>query len=424
MAERKNYRLRAGRIVFRVRYLYLAVLFGVQGCTAQRPVEPLTPPRLTVEAEGLAPVTDHGKLLARKQALQDAVRQASWQAGVTTQGVTSMRQDGILFDAFTMRTGSWVNFANVLREWEEEGLYHVRAQVTLSASDYCLPQYRKRIVATGFPLVKQGQLGGMESQDIPNGIPREIMNLMVQSGEFIGDDQTHTAVYRVADRAPSVTDFQPYTQSHILSVASQQGAQFVLSGVIRDLQIDPADNVAGAGLIAMAKNLARGVWGKRTIGVDIYVHDGFSGALLTQYRYTDAVIGDVWIPASYSVGSEGFRDHSVGARLSDIIDKASLDIRKALSCYPFTTRIIKIEGDKVYIDAGAQERLNIGDQLIVYGNVGGELHIHGGREFIGHDKQPVGVLTIRELQPRYAVGNMEVPPSQSGVGIGDWVRSW
>jgi len=154
------------------------------------------------------------------------------------------------------------------------------------------------------------------------------------------------------------------------------------------------------------------------------VHDGLTGALLFQQRYTDDVIGDVWIPATYTVGSERFNDTSTGNKISQIMERASADIRQSLSCYPFATRIIEIKDNKVVIDAGAQEKLGVGDQLMAYGSGGNDLNLDGGLSFIGKDQQPVGVLTIRSIAPRYAIGSLEAPARELGVKIGDWVKSW
>jgi len=183
--------------------------------------------------------------------------------------------------------------------------------------------------------------------------------------------------------------------------------------------------MSGAGPLAFARSLAREVVARRGIGIDVYVHDGLTGALLFQQRYVDDVIGDVWIPATYTVGSERFNTTSTGAKIAKIIDQASNDIRRTLNCYPFTTRIIEIKDDKVFIDAGAQEKLNIGDQLVVYstGNTD-DLHLDGGLSFIGKDKQPTGVLTILNVTPRYSIGRLEAPARDLGIKVGDWVKSW
>lgn len=377
-----------------------------------------------VTVEGQAAISKGMPLLAKKQALQDAIRQASMQSSVDIHSRTLVDQNNVSLDTLSMRTAAAVSNTKVIKEWTTDNIYHVVAMVELSADSSCTPHYRKRIIATAFPLVKQEQVTGYETQDLYSGIPRELNNLLTESGDFIGSNATNINLYPRADLAPDLQDRTAYRPSKIMQIAASNGVQFVLSGVIRDLEVESTEYMRGAGPLAFARSLARDVVARRGIGIDVYVHDGFTGALLFQQRYVDDVIGDVWIPATYTVGSERFNATSTGGKIVQIMEQANTDIRQSLSCYPFSTRIIEIKGDKVVIDAGAQEKLNVGDQLVVYSSGGDDLNLDGGFSFVGKDKQPAGVLTIRNITPRYAIGSLEVPARELGVKVGDWVKSW
>ncbi len=374
--------------------------------------------------EGQAAISKGMPQLARRQALQDAIRQASLQSAVNIRSQTLLDQNSVSIDAFSMRTAAAVSKTKVIKEWATDNIYHVVAMVELSADSACTPLQRKRIIATAFPLVKQEQVSAYETQDLYSGIPRELANVLTESGDFIVSSAVNTNLYPRADMAPELQDHTAYRPSKVLQLAASNGVQFVLSGVIRDLEVESSEYMRGAGPLAFAKSLVRDAVARRGIGIDVYVHDGFSGALLFQQRYVDTVLGDVWIPATYTVGSERFNATSTGGKITQIIGQASTDIRNALSCYPFTTRIIELEGKKVIIDAGAQEKLNVGDQLVVYSNSSGELKLDGGLNFIGNDKQPTAILTITNITPRYAIGSLEVPGRELGVRVGDWVKSW
>lgn len=406
------------KIVFK--YIGLTFFLASLACT---PVQ-LKSPTHIVTVEGQAPISKGMPLLAKKQALQDAIRQASLQSSVLIHGQTLITQNSVPLDTLTMRTAAAVNHSQIIKEWTTDKIYHVVANVELSADSSCKSQYRKRIIATAFPLVKQEQLSAYETQDLYAGIPRELNNYLMESGEFIGSNASNINLYPRADLAPEVQEHSAYRPSKIMQMASSNGVQFVLSGVIRDLEVESSEYMRGAGPLAYARSLAHDVVARRGIAIDVFVHDGLTGALLFQQRYVDDVIGDVWIPASYAVGSERFNTTSTGEKITHIIDRASADIRQTLSCYPFAVRIIEIKDDKVFIDAGAQERLNIGDQLVVYGSTGDELTLDGGQSFIGKDRQPVGILTIRTIAPRYAMGNLEVPARELGVKVGDWAKFW
>jgi hypothetical protein len=246
----------------------------------------------------------------------------------------------------------------------------------------------------------------------------------MESGDFIVSNSANINLYPRPDLAPELQDRTAYHPSKLMQIAASNGVQFVLSGVIRDLEVESTEYISGAGPLAFARSLARDVIARRGIGIDVYVHDGFTGALIFQQRYMDTVIGDVWIPSSYTVGSERFNSTSTGEKITQIIEQASNDISRALSCYPFTTRIIEVKDNQVFIEAGAQERINVGDQLVVYSSTGEDLNVDGGMSFVGRDKQPTGVLTIINITPRYAIGRLEVPARELGIRVGDWAKSW
>lgn len=403
------------------------ILLGVIGCllacvSAAPP--PVNPPPFSVHSEGQAILSSQGsKLLARRQALQDAIRQAALHSQAIVHSHTVAAQHSVLFDSFSLRTAAAVNAAQILDEWQEGEIYHVRALVSLARDGLCVPPYRRRIVATGFPLAHPNQLNANETLDVSSGIAREILHLLTASGEFLGSNRTQISLYPQPDQAPHLLDAPLYAVPSLTRVAAQEGAQFVLSGVIRDMQLAPGEATLGNTWLTTAKGLLRELWPRRSLALDVYVHDGFTGALLLQYRYADTVEGDVWLPASHNVGSEGFQSSAAGAKIHQFIQRASTDIRRALSCYPKTARIVKIDGVHLFIDAGAQEGLNIGDQWVVYANASAELHVEN-RQYIGRDKQPVAVLTLRDVKPRYAIGELEVPANQLGIRSDDWVRAW
>lgn len=377
-----------------------------------------------VEAEGQAVIEKGKKLWAKQQAVQDAIRQASLQAGAAVSSHTRMKQGLIQTDTIAMATTAHVSHTEIINEWTLEDIYHVRARVTLSTTDSCIPHYRKRIVATGFPLTEAAHLSSSESQDVQGGIPREIGNFLMESREFIAFNATQISLYAQPRLAPEFYDDEPYKVSKLMQLAATNGAQFVLSGVIRDLQIESGDYIQGTGPVGMLKSMVGDYWSRRGIGIDVYIHDGFTGALLSQYRYTDNVAGDVWLPSGYTVGSERFKATLTGAKISTMIAQASSDIRRSLACYPFSTRVSKIEKHKLFIDAGAQDNVSPGDQLVVYSDASEEFKVEGERHYLEHDKNPVGVITITDVRPRYAIGHFEEEVQSQGVRVGDWVRSW
>lgn len=384
-----------------VHVLIFTSLFFLSGCgnkialeTTEPVVSPISQP---ITVQGQAAVINGAKLLARKQAFKMAIRNVSAEAG----------------SRFT--TTAILGSTKVVDEWIINDVYHVQVLAILSEGLSCNSPYRKRIIATGFPGVVPGQISASETQDLYSGIPREIMNILMESGGFIGRNKTHTVLYSRPDLAPEIFGQSEYQDNIVVQLAQEQGAQFVLSGVIRDFEVESTEYVRGSGLFSQIKSGMRDFVARRGIGIDIYVHDGASGALLFQHRYTDTVIGDVWIPSGYTVGSERFKATPVGHKVSEIIQLASKDIEHLFACYPFASTVLKVDNNKVYVASGAQDKLRMGDSLVVYA-------VKGGVEM--QENRLIGVINIQDVQEKFSVGSMELASDIRKIKRGDIVKSW
>ena len=348
--------------------------------------------------QGSALMTDAGIEQARQAAINDAIANASSQLKGPNAG------------------SLLVSDIKVVDEWQEGNLYHVQALAILSTKQACRSPYRKKIVATGFPVMNPDQVSGIESQDLFSGIPREINNRLMESGDFVGRNMTNSMLYLRPDVAPEVNVDGRVGAPVILDIAKRHDAQFVLSGVIRDFKIESTDYVRGSGPLAMLKSTMRDFIARRSVGIDVFVHDGFTGALLFQHRYTDSILGDVTLPSGYTVGSERFDSTPAGHKITEIIDQASDDIRKLFGCYPFAARISRVESNRIYLAAGAQDKVKVGDRFKVYSA--------GAADSVGMGfVDPIGTMTISDVGPSMAAGNLD-GGSRVIVRPGDWVRSF
>jgi len=380
--------------------LFITVIL-IQGCAKPTPEESAQQLKeqtnRVITVQGQAEIKKGAKLLARNQAFRNAISNAAIEAGR-------------LFTSNALLGGT-----KVVDEWIANGHYFVQTLSVLSNEQYCDSPYRKRIVVTGFPSVTSGQIGGNETQDLYSGIPREMLNILMETGSFIGRNQTHTVLFSRPDMAPEILDETGYQSSPVIQLAAEYGGQFVLSGVIRDFEVESTEYVRGAGLFAQAKSLMRDFVARRGISIDVYVYDGMNGGLLFQHRYTDTVLGDVWIPSGYTVGSARFKSTPAGHKVSKIIQKASKDIRRLFSCYPFVAKVTKVESDKVYIASGSQDKLKKGDKLVVYA-----LNSTAGMQ----ENELIGVVNIQSVQANFSVGKMEVISDVRKIKAGDIVKSW
>ncbi|MGY6277723.1 flagella assembly protein FlgT middle domain-containing protein [Methylomonas sp. MgM2] len=347
---------------------------------------------------GSAPITGAGVERARQAAVDDAVAKAALQ-------LRQSRAQSLLSSDI-----------KIVDEWQESGAYHVQVLVLLAPQHSCQSSYRKRIVATAFPAMNTEQISGSDSQDLYNGIPREISNQLMETGDFIVSNLTNTSLYYQPDLAPNVPWFGRRSDSVVLTIADRYNAQLVLAGVIRDFKIESTEYVRGSGILAMVKSTMRDYVARRSIGIDVYVYDGFTGALLFQQRYTDSVTGDVSVPPGYTVGSERFESSPVGHSVNGIVQQAGHDIQQLFACYPFAARVDYLDNGRIVIKAGAQDGVKVGDRLMLYS--AGDTDRSG----LGFTN-PIGVMVTTDVGPTMASGQLEDGLAQTIVRPGDWVRS-
>lgn len=379
---------------------YLLILFVLAACNDSKPR--LTPSEVAarqISVEGSAIIGAEGSGQARQAAIDAAIDQASAQ-------IKHKNAGPIL-----------ISDVKVVDEWREGNVYHVQILAVLSDKQLCSSSHRKKIVATAFPVVNADQISGTESQDLFGGIPREINNRLMESGDFIGRNLTNTVLYSRPDMAPDTPNSRDYSGNSIINIARKQDAQFVLSGVIRDFKIESGEYLRGSGILAEIKAAARDLVSRRSIGIDVYVHDGFTGALLFQHRYTDSILGDVSLPAGYTVGSERFNSTPAGHKIDQIIRQASDDIRSIFGCYPFASRVSQVNGNRIVIAAGAQDKVRVGDRYKVYPAVSSNM-VTGAAIM-----ESVGVMTVTEVGTNSAQGVLDDETQTFRVMPGDWVKS-
>jgi hypothetical protein len=380
--------------------LFLLIPLLLSACSDGK--QRLTPSAVAarqISAEGSAFIGDGGMDQARQEAIDAAIAQAS----------EPLRRKNA--------APTVISDIKVVDEWQEGNVYHVQILAVLSDKQLCASSYRKKIVATAFPIVTADQISGTESQDLYGGIPREINNRLMESGDFIGRNFTQTVLYSRPDIAPDILPSSNYSGSSVINIARSQDAQFVLSGVIRDFKIESGEYLRGSGILAEIKAAARDVVGRRGIGIDVYVHDGFTGALLFQHRYSDSILGDVSLPAGYTVGSERFNATPAGHKIDQIIHQASDDIRRVFGCYPFASRVTQVVGSRIVIAGGAQDKVKVGDRFKVF-PAGGNATGNGVAI-----TESVGTLTITEVSSNSAQGSLDDKSQSRRVLPGDWVKS-
>lgn len=379
---------------------------------------------LSVEVVGQAPVT--GVLSrARQLAMDDAMRQASLRAGAQISSTQLMEHGVVEEDKVKLRSDAQLKNVEVLWEDQVDGLYQVAIRADVSAQAMCpnsTQRYRKAIAVTGFGLANPMQASIGQLQNIEQDLPRVLINTLNNRGATHALDATRSSLFRDPRRAPSAeTPQQRLTTS--ISLATQLGAQYVVSGVVRDLAMQGEAPQRESGITDKWLSLL-GVeqqQGARQFVLDVFVHDGLSGAMLFQRSYS--TFGNWNLPRQKRVGfaSPQFWRTGYGNQVREVLTSVVDDLDEVLRCQPFMARVVKARGNRLHIEASAGAGIRPGDKFQVYRT----------GTFYNLDLEPRTELSdmatevvVKQVQPQFVVAEMQYTAEHLAIQRDDMVIAW
>lgn len=358
-----------------------------------------------IEAEGVAALADGGHARARQVAIRDALEQLGLRSGArvdiaggaSTRGKTvesSRVQPAVDFERYT-----------VLREWQAGQMLHVRIAVK---EEDARPRgsvnlgYKKKIVVTPFHLRRSPQLDDID--DIAIRLPQELLRRASASGKFLGKESAYVI-------SPGLNGPSADTVA-VRRLASMYGSQFVVSGEIID-----AGNFEQPALYGLIKKDAR------RIEIAFYVHDGLTGVLLARRTALVEQVGERRVGRDKPFGSASFAATPFGGAILRALDEGIAAISADIAALPFMARVVQVQGERIFIDAGSSSSVAPGDQLVVYRQEARQ-QVYGSDPLVplGTVEAPVGTLSIVQVQPGFAIGTVTPPAAARQVSAGDMVR--
>lgn len=363
----------------------------------------------TVEALGMALIDGDGVEKARRLAVQDALDKAEDMAGVEVTSTSVQSGDGKLRENSRIRpVGSAVDPV-IVDEWREGATLYVRVRAELLKRDdiQAKQTFRKKIAVTQFHVAHPLQVQDIDN--IWNGYPLTLLQRIEASGQFL---PVQTANWPALGRLALPLD-RAQNRETVRLLADQSGAQFVLSGIVHDAG---ADGPTGAAMKFLTHNA-----GSRRIEVEIFLHDGVTGAPVAHFRAQESVAGNDAVGRDKPFGSAAFFATPFGQAVSRLLDRQAHFIVAELGKLPFVAKIIRIEGGRLYFDAGSTSGLAAGDKFLLYTvtPLGDAVELASNR-LLGVAEKPAASLTVKQVQPLFAVGESDAKNQK--IQIGDMIR--
>ena len=372
-----------------------------------------------VEAIGSAPV--QGAIShVRSQALKDAMHQASLRASAQVRSTALLSKGVMAQDDVQVRSTAQLRNVEVLWEEQTDGLYEVGIRAEVAADAMCPAseqRYRKAVAVAGFGLAQPQQATVGQLQNVEQDLPRVLVNSLNNSGAVHALDATRISLYQDPRRAPSKETAQQRLTTSV-ALATQLGAQYVVSGVVRDLSL--ADRASNAGEWRARLGLPEASRPRQFV-MDVFVHDGLSGAMLFQRSYS--AVGQWNAPSVQAVGfgSPQFWQTGYGKEVRQVLQGAVADVNEVLRCQPFMARIVQARGNRLHIEASAGAGIRPGDKFQVYRT----------GTFYNLDLEPRTELTdmateivVKQVQPQFVIAEMKLSAERLAIQRDDMVIAW
>ena len=372
----------------------------------------------TVEVVGTAPI--EGSLNhAREQAFNDALQQALLANGAQVSSLQLMSQGQMAQDDVSVSSQGEVTDVSILWENQEEGLYKmgVRADVRIT-KHFCgqsTNAYRKTLAVTGFVLAHREQASLGDLYNIEQNLPRVLINSLHERGQVQALDASNTSLYEHPRQAPSSLNAQRYLTNSI-SVAKNMGAQFLLSGVVRDMSV-----LEDSTKVSWKRRLGLRTQAPRQLVLDVFVHDGLSGSLIFQRSYSALGNFPTHTAANIGFATPEFWTTGYGENVREMLVEVMEEVGELIRCQPFMTRIVKVQGNQLYLDAGSSAGLRPGDKLKVY-RTGTFYH----QDILPHVEltNMATEVIIKNVQPQFAIAEMNKSAGIYAIQRDDMLIAW
>jgi hypothetical protein len=396
-------------------FIYLALLATTVSCTVFK--LPFDAASEIITVEGQAPIDSGSIGVARSQALQDAELKALQQNGTIVNSHT-WSDTRATRSTLQMVVNGAVSDSRIIEEHPGDHSYHVTAAVDVNRGG-CDPKaigYRKKLAVTAFPVLHAQHISDI--RNVASGYPTELIKVLDESGRFILRSTVSSSLYENPLLAP---EFNRYNDRSVLTRAAENlDAQFVITGIISDMEYIITQNVGPWNVFYELFDIPPL---NRKFRMELYLYDGLTGVLLDQFGYEDSVVGsDVYFKNGTAFRNSDFLHSSYGEAITAIIRRQASDIIRRLNCLPLAERIVRIDENDVYVNAGAQSNVRVGDTFIVYHEVRAVPGVYNGDKLLGYPEEPKAMFTVRQVQPKFSIGYLDVPVKN--ISPNDFVRSW
>jgi hypothetical protein len=222
---------------------------------------------------------------------------------------------------------------------------------------------RKKVVVAGFNVENPDQavFGGLGS--VGYAASEWLYQNLLDTGEVLPLSAPTRQMF-ASLRAGPTRETAGNRLEQYSAVSRQMGAQFVVSGIIRNLNVNRAESWDSS----YASSIKRSLFSADTVRefvVDVVLHDGYTGQVVSEQRYSASGRWDIPRTGKVSFGSPVFNESEYGVAVAEVFDGITDDLMSTIDCQALLVPILEVSGKDLLLDVGTRSGLLPGDKLRV-----------------------------------------------------------
>lgn len=379
-----------------------------------------------VDARGEADIQYDDLNSARMRALRKAIENASMQVSAQVHSTQVMENGNLTVDYLRVNSAAQVRDIHIMSEGREGDLYAVDITARVASDQVCANvmanHYRKSVAVTGFSMEhpEQATLGHLGAVD------RELAAYLVNGlSGMAGVRALNANGMTLYPNNPlsAPTQLSPrMTLTSAVDAAKSLGAQFVISGVIRDMAMENPDAPRARRWDGWLDKIGLSKASRtRHFVFDVFIHDGYSGALVFQSRYSTYGLWNERNNARVGFATGKFFGTDYGQEVDRLMRQAMSDIQQTIQCQPFMATITQVDGKRLFVDTGAASGLRPGDFLSVYRT---SQHFDRQGEGFWQISDTRLVAEVKQVQPHFAIAELSIGSERLNLQMDDLVMGW
>ena len=312
----------------------------------------------------------------------------------------------------------------ILNEYTQDKILFVHIRARITEEGFCEngnnPRYKKSIAFAQFPLQRLRDAANGQLQDIQTFFATQLTEKLRNDIAILPYNVNRVDLFQSNISAPTRQLFDGRLTNSLEGTDSLH-AQYIVAGVIRNMGMRKPKQARENNILVDWYNSAdyAGSTHIRDFVLDLYIYDGFSGALMSTKHYETEGFWRRPAEEKTRFNSQLFTQQDYGQKVHAIQQQIIDDLKQEVRCEPLEARITRVQGQDVWISAGSSRGLKKGDTLKVlrkYTHYDDQL-----RAFAEFDETEA-TLRLTQVQPNFAHGRLEDPAGNNNIEREDLVR--